>query len=210
MDVYLTTNEKYYSKLFRWLSKEPVSHIGLGFFRKSMGLVADCTKPFGKIYHIKQWKAKYQLKFFMRIDMSVEDELKAYKCAANHSILVRYDWGAYYYGFLMLFRRYLFGIPLPKSNSWQTKEDRICTEIMAPLMDILKKYGIDMEGVDFAAITPFELAKELKKRSEGVEGVRWYGFSDKEANVRPRYGVFPFRFLYENIIRRAHRLFQKR
>lgn len=200
MDIYFSTNEKLYSKLFRVLAKEPVSHIGLGFFPKSLNLAVDCTKPYGKVYHLKHWKSKYKLNFHMSLDMSLDDELVAYSCAADHAILVRYDWGAYYYGFLMLIRRYIFGIPLPAKNSWQTNEDRICTEIMTPLVEVLKKYGLDASDLDFAALTPFETAKELKKRSEGIEEVRWYGFPNKEANRRHRFGIFPFSLLFKNFL----------
>lgn len=195
MKIHFSKNDKFYSKLLMILCKEPVSHVGVEFFTGTLNLAVDCTKPFGKVYHMKHWLKKYDIVCSMKLKMDDDDELIAYAESASKSVLVGYDWGAYYFGFIAIIKRFLFGTPLPKENKWQSNDTRICTEILDPLKKILLKYDIDITDIDFTAVTPYEAACELRLRSAGKPGVTWYGLSYKEAEEKRRFGVFPFTLL---------------
>ena len=177
------------------LAKEPVSHVGLEFAATTFSLAMDCTKPYGKVYHIKDWLKKYDLVFSMELPLSEEEELEVYKIAAQKSIRVPYDWGAYYYGFIALIKQFFLGTPLPKENIWQHPDTRICTEILEPLKDVLYRHNIDIRDLDLTAVTPMGAARVLLERTEGHKEVYWHGFLYKAHRPRGRFGVFPFTLL---------------
>lgn len=195
MKIHFSKNSKFYSKLLMFLCKEPVSHVGLEFFSGTLNLAMDCTKPYGKVYHIKQWRKNYDIVCTMHLRMGDDDELITYTEAAKKSVLVGYDWGAYYYGFIAVIKRFIFGTPLPKTNKWQSDDVRICTEILDPLKKILLRYDIDIMDLDFTALTPYEAACELRIRSVGKLGVTWYGLTYQQAEKKRRFGMFPLNLL---------------
>ena len=164
MQIRFATNDSYYSRFFRFIFKEPVSHVGLGFFMGTRDLMVDCTKPYGGVYSNCCWSKKHTTLYFLDIKMSEEDEFKAYHLAVESAVLTEYDWGAYYYGFLMGIRKFLFRTPLPPHNKWQAKEKFLCTEILQPLKKILEKNGLDIRYLDLSAFTPHMLGKNMYRK----------------------------------------------
>lgn len=51
----------------------------------------------------------------------------------------------------------------------------LCTEIFNPIKDILQKYGIDLFGIDLAAVTPHMLAKEIYRQTKDNSAITWIG-----------------------------------
>lgn len=180
MLIYLSTNENYYSKLARFLFKEPVSHIGLGFNISGVPMVIDCTKPYGKLYHLKHWESKYTIVYYAGILLEERDEIDAFQKASEYSVLKPYDWSAYFYGLFigMLWRLHLTA--LPEKNFFNIREWDLCTEVLNPLKNILFSYGIDIRDIDLSARTPHMIATEIYKQTLGNERVKWYGFPDQE------------------------------
>lgn len=173
MRIYFATNDHYYSKALMYIFDEPVSHIAIGFFTDTLGLIVDCTKPYGRLRHWKQWSSLYDVVYYADINMSKEDELAAYDLAVDDALMVPYDWGAYCYGFFVGIRRKLFGTPLPSCNPWQTDELRHCSEIMTSQTGILEKYDLKMGNLDFSALTPHMIGRTLYDRSSENPHVSW-------------------------------------
>ena len=177
MKIYFSTNEKYYSKFMRWLFKEPSSHVGLGFSPDgTIPLVLDCTKPYGKIYHLDHWKKKYRITYSMDLALTKEDEEEAYILTTNNAVLKPYDWDAYFYGFLRGIAARWYGIPLPFTNRYSSDDADLCTEVLNPIKQLLLKYQIELITKDLAAMTPHMLAKELHDQTLTNEKVTWHDF----------------------------------
>jgi hypothetical protein len=180
MHVYFSTNERYYSRLFRLLFREPASHVGVGFSPGAdVPLVVDCTQPYGKIYHLHHWKAYYKIIYFMRIDTSPEDELEAYRLVTDNAVLKPYDYDAYVYGFYLGIKWKIFGINPPKTNRFSSPNADLCTEIFNPIKPLLLNYDIDLTNIDLAALTPHMLADELYHQTRFNDKVVWHGFPTK-------------------------------
>lgn len=176
MYLYFSTNDKYYSRFMRFLFKEPTSHIGIGFEVGECPIVVDCTKPFGKVYHLKHWESKYEIKISAKITMTAEDELEALRKTVDNAVLKPYDWGAYYYGFFIGILWKWFYVPPPKTNKYGSDDADLCTEVLNPIKRILKKYEIDLVNHDLAAMTPHMVATEIYRQTFSNERVAWYGF----------------------------------
>lgn len=165
MKIYFVTNEHYYSKIFRFLFKEPVSHVALSFFEDDLKLVIDATKPVGGLYHIKYWLSKYSVVYCMELKLRSDDEKKLCLKVIDETVMVPYDWGGYWFAFFVAIKKRLFGIPYPKKNEWDATNMRHCGEILESLKNILPKHGMDISDLDFAALTPHMAAQELYKRT---------------------------------------------
>lgn len=166
MRIYFATNDKYYSKVMRFLFKEPVSHVASGFWTDKIDIIVDSTKPHGKAYHKLHWDSKYKTKYFIDIAMSAEDELAAYQASVASSVMVPYDWQAYWYAFYKVTCRWLFGIPLPTHNKYEDPSKNLCQEAIAALRPYLIKYDLDMRFIDFSGLTPHMIGRALYKRTD--------------------------------------------
>ena len=174
MIIYFTTNEKFYSKLLRWIFDEPTSHVGASFKPEGqIELVADCTKPHGKLMHLNNWLFKHRLLCSIEINMKKEHELQAYELVVNNCVMKPYDFPAYIYGFYWGLRIKFFGHKPPKKNAESSKEMDLCTEILNPIKGLLLEYAIDIYDMDLAAMTPTMLAMELYKQTIYNSRVDW-------------------------------------
>jgi len=167
MRFYFVKNDKWYSKALMKMLDEPVSHIGIGLFtdeHDGLDLVIDCTKPHGKLYHMKHWTSpeKYQIVNTLELKLSISDELLAYDRLIDQCVLTPYDWGAYYYAWIVLLGHFLFKTPIPKENKWST-DGMWCSEIIDPIEGILGCNGVDVSHLDFETLSPHMVYQELKK-----------------------------------------------
>lgn len=178
MLIYFSTNDVYYSKIFRWLFNEPSSHVGLGFFRDQESVVVDCTKPCGREHSLSRWIFKYKITHSLKIPLSEEREEDFYQIAKEYSVGKKYDFSAYYWGLFCGLAFKLFRIPLPKKNVFQQEEHGLCTEIFVPFKEKLLEFGIDILELDMSATTPHMLALRLYEQTKDNTGVRWYGFDN--------------------------------
>jgi hypothetical protein len=153
MKIYFSTNEKWYSKLMRFAEGSDVTHVGLGFF-DDLQLVIDCTIPKGSLYHYWYWADKYEVVHTLDIPMSKEDEELAYKLTLEMCLLAEYDRDAYIFGLYWLLRHKITGERYPNRNLGNRGNKLMCSEIFVPVVGVLKKYGIDLECIDFSVKSP--------------------------------------------------------
>lgn len=179
MVIYFTTNENFYSRLLRWIFSEPVSHVGACLYPTGKtAVVIDCTKPHGRIYAYNCWTKKNFPIFGVDIPMKEEDEIYCFDKMALRSVLRPYDLGAYIYGFYWGLRIKFFGSKPPRTNDKSHHEKDLCTEIFHPIKDILLKYGIDLFGIDLAAMTPYMLAQEIYRQTKDNASIRWIAYQE--------------------------------
>ena len=181
MRILFAKNDKWYSKATMWLAKEPCSHIALLFYHDDhwgSQAVIEATKPAGRQTTMKRWCMHYNVVFALEIDLPPYLERMMHKAASKAVIDKGYDWPAYCYLWLWGIRRLLFGgPPYPKLNPWNTPDKMICTEIMVPLVPLLKEHcGIDLSEYDFAAATPW-LVSQLLRGQKGVENAYFKNYS---------------------------------
>jgi len=163
MRFYFVTNDKWYSKLHRLIAGEKSTHIGLIFFYCDLNIVVDCTKPYGKVYHLSTWLHKYRKISILELPLNSHIEKFFYKKIVSENVNVHYDFKAYYYAWIMAIRKFLFKIPYPKKNKWKT-DGKLCVEILEPIKKYLTDFDIDLMDIDLAAISPEMLFNILKDK----------------------------------------------
>lgn len=174
MKIYFSTNEKYYSKIVRWLFDEPVSHIGLGFNINGVEMVIDCAKSHGKLYHLKDWENKYSIFYHAEIETSDQVEADLFKKAVRHNIMKPFDKKAYYWFLLAGLKSKIFNTPLPEKNPVQAAYGNICTEIIKPIRkDLWELYDIDLSKYDFSCKTPFMVGEIIRDESMECPFLKW-------------------------------------
>lgn len=161
MYIYFTTNEKYYSKLLRWLTGEPVSHVAVGFYFGAKINVIEATKPRAKLVSYKHFKSKEKLVKVLKLSLGFDDELFCYNLVLQKMVGKPYDWGAYYYGFWRCILKKFFGISFPKINRFNDPDKQLCTEVLDPLKVFFASKRIDIIR-DLSALTPHGLCEYLK------------------------------------------------
>lgn len=175
MQILFTTNDIYYSKLFRFLYREPSSHVGLGFFIDGKRKVIDCTKPEGKEHTLEGWLNKYRITHKMDLIIPEPQERLWYNAAKDYSVGKPYDFSAYYGGMVWGVIHRITHLPHPKRNFLERPEHGLCTEILHTLKCPLLEYGIDIRHLQLAANTPHMICLELYKQSKCHPKVKWYG-----------------------------------
>lgn len=134
MKICWVTNEKNYSKLYRWLFKEDASHVGSVFTFGSSSVAVDLNRPFGRIWDIRHWLHKYTIIWSMEIKLTEEEELEMYAACREYAVMRDYDMSGYYYGMIVGLRRRLFGVKLPSKNAWSKGTGSMCQEIVVPII----------------------------------------------------------------------------
>lgn len=176
MYIYFTTNDKFYSKLLKWVFNEYISHIGLAFAPTlKTHLVIECTKPYGKVFALQHWLLRNEVIVAVQIPLTKEEEAQWFDEVAYRAVLRPYDFGAYFYGFYWGLRHKFFGDAYPETNAKSDPNHDICTEVLQPLKVLLLKYGIDIAKDDLTAMTPQMVASKMYYQTKGKSDIIWMG-----------------------------------
>lgn len=144
------------SKLIRWLSGDPVSHVIIVFDEKFAihsnlyGVHLDWFNSLEKHVDIV-YKLEYKL--------SLKREEEVYRSLLDNFDGRSYDWPAFFY---LLWRGLLWKFlkkPLPSKNPWNEKDGYLCTEIAG----CLPKWLTGLETTDYSLVTPYKLYEMLKR-----------------------------------------------
>lgn len=163
MKIYFTTNQKWYSRLMRWLWSDEVTHVGIGFNEFQHELVFDISKPYGSIYPVELWFKKYEKRYELSFDLTEREINKYFADLWYYCILKEYDIGTYYYAIYWGILKKFFKVPLPKSNIIANENKGICSNVIDPIKDLLSKNGYCFQNVDTYSKTPQMLLNEFKK-----------------------------------------------
>lgn len=146
-----TTNDKFLSKLQKYLGKEKISHVGLLFPKKDIAF--DCSTSGFKCQTIKRFKTVNAEVYSIYIDMSEDDEKTC--CEILFDMCgSKYNFAAWFWliwkGFIYRF----IGLYPPKKNPYYSKTTFLCTNIADPIAEILLKYELNIYPYFDDAITP--------------------------------------------------------
>lgn len=133
MKVCWVTNEKGYSRLYRWLFGEDASHVGSVFTFDGYAIAVDLNRPFGRIWDIHHWLHKYTIIWSMEIKLAEEEEMTMYKTCRDYAVMRQYDMSGYYFGVVAGLKHRLFGMKIPKVNAWSKGTGSMCQEIVVPV-----------------------------------------------------------------------------
>jgi hypothetical protein len=178
MRICWVTNEKYYSRLLRFLFNNLTSHVGVIFNFDGISLATDLNKPMGKVWDSRYWFHKYNAVWTMDVKLSEHEEIALYKTCSDYCVLRVYDMPAYYFGMIAGLKWKFFNIPLPKVNAWSANTGSTCQEVLTPLVqtDILRKIEPRLASLDptkFSACTPDMTIGIMKKATEGNPLIKW-------------------------------------
>ena len=157
MKIVFTTNKKFWSKAFKYLTGHPVSHLGFVFNINDNLLTIDCSTDGGRIMTFEKFSSINFPVYEINLDRSIDLEIELFK-SALFLVGKPYDMPAYVYGIWrgILFR--LFNIKAPKKNLLSKQNLYCCTEILLPIDDILKReFDITFSKMDLAIKTPYEI-----------------------------------------------------
>jgi len=178
MRICWVTNEKYYSKLLRFLFNNDTSHVGVMFDINGIELVTDINRPFGKVWDNNYWLYKYTVVWSMEVLLSDKEEIELYHTCRKYCVLREYDMGAYYYGMLAGLRLKFLKIPLPKVNKWSLNTGSTCQEVLTPLVqsDIIRHVEPRLASIDptrFSECTPDMVMNIMKTATKGNPRIHW-------------------------------------
>jgi hypothetical protein len=157
MRIIFTTNEKFWSKVFKYLTGEPVSHVAMLFDVYEDKLTIDCSTDGGRLMTWDKFLSMNTLKYSINLpsDEAVDKEL------FHKSLFLvgkTYDMPAYIYGIWRGILWRFFNVPAPSKNKLSKPNLYCCTEIFLPISEILKReYQIDFGDMDLAIQSPYGL-----------------------------------------------------
>lgn len=180
MKICWVTNERRYSRLYRWIFQEDASHVGavFTFDDRQVEVAVDLNRPFGRIWDIHHWLHKYTIIWSMElVGLTVDEEWQLYKTCRDYAVMRTYDMSAYYWGMLVGLRLRLFGGKKPPVNAWSKGTGSTCQEIVVPIIQhpifqrMVGNTGLLPTGND--AKTPGMIREILVKATKGNSNVRW-------------------------------------
>ncbi len=168
MDILFTTNNKFWSKTFKYLTKEPVSHLAFLFNINDCLLTIDCSVDGGRLMTYDKFISSNHPVYKTTLKTDSETELHLFK-KSLFLVGKKYDMPAYIYGIWRGILFTIFGLKAPKRNLLSKPDLYCCTEIFLPIEEILKqKYNLSFSGMDLAIKTPYELYIYVKAKTDEI------------------------------------------
>jgi len=177
MKLCWVTNQKKYSKLFRYLFNEDASHMGIIFNINGIDLVIDLNRPHGTLWDLNYWQHRYTIVRYMEVKLSEEEELWLFKSCKGYAVLRKYDMSGYFYGMVCGILNKILGVPLPDENKWSDGSGSMCQQIVIPLMShpVIKNKISNLELIqNTAAKSPKAIQNSLEIITKDNEHVIWY------------------------------------
>lgn len=158
MKIKFTTTDMLVSKIIRWMFNEESTHFTATLYNDQ---VIFQSNFFGVDFSsFKAFSLHAKVIHEFDIPMTREQEDIVFDSLVESMVGNKYDFKALiYFGFRGLLKKFL-GIPLPKTNKWQTKDQNLCTELAYGLPDDVIPPGI--KGMDLSMVTAERLYKMLK------------------------------------------------
>lgn len=165
MDIVFTTNQKFWSKVFRYLSNDPISHLAFKFVIDNIPLTIDCSTTGGRLMTWAKFIELNEPVYVIKLETDKALELRLFE----RSLLLvgcQYDMSAYVYGIWRGLLRKILRIPLTSRNVYSHPLKFACTEIFYPITDILTtEYEISFDEIDFAMQTPSNIYARLRGKN---------------------------------------------
>lgn len=172
MRITFTTNEKFWSRVARFLSKEDETHLGIIFEDYNFALAFDCSTSGFKVQNLSRFFTVNKEIESIKIPMNEREEALVMSGLLHSCVGKPYDFDAYAWMILCRIKRRFFGIKKPRFNPWQEPEKYLCTEILNPLKETLAIHGINLYRYDLAAMTPREIFRVMETQLDAHNKIR--------------------------------------
>jgi hypothetical protein len=159
--IYFTTNERWYSRLARWLEGEEPTHIGIGLGGAYRHVVFDISKPQGSMYPAEIWHKKYRQVDAISIFAGRQLEKEIFNKLWSYCVGREYDMKSYYFFMLRGFLRKL-RLSTKYSHDFADPKKGVCVNCLNPILDELSSLGYDLKRLDIKSMTPAMILKEIK------------------------------------------------
>ena len=166
MRILGTTDERFLSKALRFFYEEPFSHIGIGF--DHLGLVIDSSTSGVKITRIGKWSSEKKNRIIDTIEIPISErkEWEIFNKILDAIEGKRYDFPSYIFHIALAFKYKLFKSRTNlKKSRFNDKNGVLCTEVFYPIVDELKKLGVNIEGVELSVLTPYRVMEIMRGRA---------------------------------------------
>lgn len=165
MIILFTTNDKFWSRVLKFLAREPCSHVAFVFCISGEFIAIDCSTTGGRMMPIGKF-LKNNHPYSSVSLMSDEAYIDVLFRQSLKLVGVKYDKPAYAYGVWRGILNRLFACPIPDRNLFARAADYVCTEIFYPIKKILARdYGIDFGDTDLSLKTPYWILKQLESHA---------------------------------------------
>jgi len=150
LKILFTSSDKWFSKAIMEVTGEPVSHCALEF--PNLGIVIHSNF---RGLHI-QWASTFRKEnnIIYEIPFVEENEFEKIDQLMQKHEFVYYDIGAMAFLGVSMWLKAWLGVPLPKSNLWQSTGMHLCTEWVSRYVD----------GREDSMITPHKLYSRIQNR----------------------------------------------
>ena len=160
MKIIFTRSSLILSRIIRFLSGEPVSHMAIVFDDK---LLFQSNLLGVKLSWFATFKRHSEIVYTLDYDLGLLDQEQIYQSIITNFDGKDYDYGAFLYFMWRGILLKLFKTPLPKRNAWGSPDRYLCDELVHVLPEPLR---IDS---DVDLMTPYQVYLELKRRKDGQE-----------------------------------------
>lgn len=166
MKILFVRSGKIGSKLIRWGTSEPVSHVAVEFesskfiYHSYISGIRPIEKPLFKEHY------EVVCQIDLHIDYIDDEKMLRAFCAMLPEKQF-YDYGALFYFAWRAALHKFFRVPYPRYNHWQDGEGFLCTEITYVLGEVIaEQLGIMLlpENHDIAMTSPWNLYELLKRK----------------------------------------------
>jgi len=169
MEIVFTTNEKFWSRVFRYMVGEPASHMCLRFNIEGFDFSVDCSTSGGRLMPWDNFSDSNRS--ISKVVFDYDDELE--KILFEKALYVvgkSCDMGAYRYGLWRAILKKFFHVPYPKINLGSDPKKFACTEIIVPIQEVIEsEFGISFSNLDLSAMSPWMIYQKIS--SEAANGI---------------------------------------
>ncbi len=160
MRIVFTTNNIIGSRIIRWFTQEPVSHIAFVFDNK----VVIHSSLFGvELLWFKTFQEHSDIKYSHEIILPLEQEEMVWQSLLDAHDDVKYDYLAIlYFGYRIALKR-LFNIEMPYTNMWQSPLNDMCVELYSRI----RRHVSTMPDIgDTSMLTPYKVWRALVDKTK--------------------------------------------
>lgn len=169
MKIIWSTNEHFWSRVSRYLSKTNESHIAVVFDDYLFSLSFDCTTTGFRVQFLKRFLSINTILQSIEIPMCEKEEHIIMSILLQKCVGAQYDFHAYYW---MIWRGLLFKFlyrEKPQFNPWQEKDKYLCTEVIECIRDSLSMHGYNLYLYDLASMTPKEIFDVMDRQHDKIK-----------------------------------------
>jgi hypothetical protein len=164
MNILGTCSNKIGSRLIRWGTGDPISHVAIHF---DSGLILHATGGGVELDWYPVFKENNKIIYSVKIPTDPGDDMAIMGRITEKTLHTGYDFAALTYLSIRVLMQRLFKHNLKGKNLWDSDNNVICTELVAILLD-----DVIVGEQDPAMMTPMAVIRQLSLIYHNMEPVK--------------------------------------